>query len=335
MRIANKKLFAGCVAMMLVVSAIAYAQGTVFTYQGKLMDGGNVANGNYDMQFNLYDTVNTGTGTQQGSTLTMANVAVSSGIFSVQLDLGACATCFDGNARYLEIAVKKTSDSGYTTLSPRQLVTSTPYAIRSMNATMADGLSVACINCVTNSQIQSVSVSAVTGSIPVASVPDLGASYIKNTTSQQATSNFNISGTGTAATFNATTQYNISGNRVLSVPGTNNLFAGSGAGQSNTSGASNAFVGAGAGQANTIGANTLSSASTPGATTLEMCLAMAATTRFSARKPGRATRAVRTLSSDEQPARQTRRVVSIPSSATARVKGARANLTASSGRVPG
>ncbi|HXI90446.1 MAG TPA: tail fiber domain-containing protein [Blastocatellia bacterium] len=251
----NKKQFAGCVAMMLVVSAIAYAQGTEFTYQGKLMDGGNVANGSYDMQFKLYDTVNTGTGTQQGSTLTMANIAVSSGIFSVQLDFGACATCFDGNARYLEIAVKKTSDSSYTTLSPRQPVTSTPYAIRSMNATMADGLSVACINCVTSGQIQSVSGSAVTGTIPVASVPDLGASYIKNTTSQQATSNFNISGTGTAVTFNATTQYNISGNRVLSVPGTNNLFAGSGSGQSNTSGAGNAFVGAGAGQANTVGAN--------------------------------------------------------------------------------
>jgi hypothetical protein len=61
-----------------------------------------------------------------------------------------------------------------------------------MNATMADGLSVACINCVTSSQIQSVNGGAVTGTIPVASLPDLGASYIKNTTSQQASTDFNI-----------------------------------------------------------------------------------------------------------------------------------------------
>jgi len=34
----------------------ASAQGTAFTYQGRLNDGVNPANGNYDLQFTIYDT---------------------------------------------------------------------------------------------------------------------------------------------------------------------------------------------------------------------------------------------------------------------------------------
>ena len=33
----------------------ALAQGTAFTYQGRLNDAAGPANGNYDMQFKLYD----------------------------------------------------------------------------------------------------------------------------------------------------------------------------------------------------------------------------------------------------------------------------------------
>lgn len=54
---------------MLVVSTTAFGQGTAFTYQGRLTDSGNVANGTYDMQFKLFDTATVGTGTPQGSTL--------------------------------------------------------------------------------------------------------------------------------------------------------------------------------------------------------------------------------------------------------------------------
>jgi hypothetical protein len=84
--------------------------------------------------------------------------------------------------------------------------------------------------------------------------------YIQNTTSPQATSNFNISGNGTAGgtlsgnSVNAATQYNIGGNRVLSVTGTGNTFAGVGAGTVNTS-TNNAFFGTDAGLANTLGNN--------------------------------------------------------------------------------
>ncbi len=51
---------------------------------------------------------------------------------------------------------------------------------------------VTCVNCVTSSQIQSKNGSAVTGTIPVTSVPAGSANYIQNNTSPQAASDFNI-----------------------------------------------------------------------------------------------------------------------------------------------
>src|SRR5262245_15023377 len=198
------------VVFSLIVSAgtnPVSAQGTAFTYQGKLTDGGNLANGSYDLQFKLFDAL--AAGTQLGTTQTVSTVTVSNGIFTVTLDFGVCASCFNGAARFLEIAVRPTGGGSFTTLSPRQPITSTPYAIKSQNATTADGLSVACVNCVTSSQIQSVNGSAVTGTIPVASVPAGSANYIQNGTSPQASSNFNISGTGTANILNVTTQFNL------------------------------------------------------------------------------------------------------------------------------
>jgi len=240
--------------LVFVISNTALAQTTSFTYQGKLSDTGTPANGNYDFQFKLFDTATVGTGTQQGGMVAVSNVTVTNGVFVAQLDFGVCATCFSGANRFLEIALKPSAGSTFTTLSPRQQITATPYALKSLNATAADGLSVACVNCVTGSQIASVSGSAVTGTIPLASVPAGSGNYIQNTSSPQATSNFNISGTGTAGSFNATTQYNINGQRVLSNAGTNNLFAGAGAG-SVTTASNNSFVGASAGLMNTTGNN--------------------------------------------------------------------------------
>jgi len=245
---------------MLLVSFIGNASGqtTQFTYQGKLADSGNPASGQYDFKFKLYDTATVGTGTQQGGDVSVSSVQVTAGIFTVQLDFGACASCFNGAARFLEIAVKQTSGSTYTTLGPRQPVTSDPYAIRSLNSVTADGLSVACVGCITSSQIAGVNGSVVMGAIPVAAVPPGSGNYIQNGTSPQVTSNFNISGDGTAGgtlsgnTVNAATQYNTGGSHVLSQPGSFNLFAGRGAGANNTNGnAGNSFFGINAGNANT------------------------------------------------------------------------------------
>jgi hypothetical protein len=114
-------------ALALLLSCEAQAQTTAFSYQGKLADNGNPANGQYDFQFKLFDTATVGPGTQQGSTLTVSNVTVTAGTFTVQLDFGSVV--FPGAPRFLEIAVKKTIDSTFTTLSPRQPLTSNPSSI--------------------------------------------------------------------------------------------------------------------------------------------------------------------------------------------------------------
>ena len=84
-----------------LLNITATAQSTAFTYQGKLTDGGTLANGQYDLQVKLFDALTKGV--QQGATLTLHNVDVVNGIFTVQLDFGACASCFNGEARYLDI----------------------------------------------------------------------------------------------------------------------------------------------------------------------------------------------------------------------------------------
>src|SRR5690348_10476656 len=48
----------------------ATAQSTAFTYQGRLNDGTNPANGTYDLQFGIFDSLSGGT--QQGNTITNA-----------------------------------------------------------------------------------------------------------------------------------------------------------------------------------------------------------------------------------------------------------------------
>ncbi|MCD9187195.1 MAG: tail fiber domain-containing protein [Pyrinomonadaceae bacterium] len=108
-----------------------FAQSTAFSYQGKLNDGASAANGTYQMEFELYDDA--GAGSQVGSTVTNNNVMVTNGIFNVEIDFGANA--FTGGARYLSVKVKKAAEPTFTTLSPRQPILSTPYAIRSLNAT--------------------------------------------------------------------------------------------------------------------------------------------------------------------------------------------------------
>jgi len=219
------------------------------------MDAGNPATDVYDLQFRLLDALVSGN--QVGTTIVRDDVTVTSGVLSVMLDFGA--TAFPGPNRFLEIGVRSGASVGaFTALSPVQPLTSTPYAIRSLDASAADGLSLACVNCVTSSQINNINGSQISGAILTASVPDLGASYIKNTAAAQAGSNFSISGNGTAGgtisanAVNATTQYSIGSSRVLSI-GSSSTFLGVGAGQANTSGSFNTFFGTNAGQANTIG----------------------------------------------------------------------------------
>ncbi|MGQ0626504.1 MAG: tail fiber domain-containing protein [Phycisphaerales bacterium] len=108
--------------------------GNAFTFKGHLESSGLALNGAADMRFTLWDA-EVG-GRQKGPQLEFAAVAVQGGLFSISLDFGPSA--FDGTARYLEMVVRQTGASEWTTLNPRQRFTATPYANYATTAHMAE-----------------------------------------------------------------------------------------------------------------------------------------------------------------------------------------------------
>jgi N-acetylneuraminic acid mutarotase len=119
-----RSLFAA-LSLPLLCHGGAQAQGTAFTYQGRLNDGANAANGIYDLRFAIYDSASAGLLVAGPST--NSAVAVSNGLFTVALDFGVV---FNGAARWLEIGVRPGgSASDFNTLSPRQSISPTPYAM--------------------------------------------------------------------------------------------------------------------------------------------------------------------------------------------------------------
>src|SRR5215510_12299838 len=63
------------VLTVILSGGAVFGQTSGFTYQGRLTDGGIPANGNYDLQFALFDSLSGAT--QVGSTQTIPNVSVS------------------------------------------------------------------------------------------------------------------------------------------------------------------------------------------------------------------------------------------------------------------
>jgi hypothetical protein len=153
-------------------SSTAFAQGTAFTYQGRLNNGSALASGSYDLQFGLYAAASAGL--QQGNLLTNTATAVSNGLFTLTLDFGIH---FSGADRWLELAVRTNGNGAFTMLVPRQQLTPTPYAIQAGHAATA------------TSAVSAGSVSAanITGSLTSSQMP---ASVITN-----GASGVNISGT--------------------------------------------------------------------------------------------------------------------------------------------
>jgi len=108
----------------------ASAQGTAFTYQGRLNTNGSPASGSYDFRFKLYaDPL----GNNQVGTTQLTNaIPVTNGLFTTTIDFGA--GIFTGSNCWLEVAVRTNGNGSYTALSPLQAVTPTPYAIMANSA---------------------------------------------------------------------------------------------------------------------------------------------------------------------------------------------------------
>jgi len=109
--------------VLLASGAVLHAQSpTTFTHQGRLTDGGALANGLYDFRLSAHDAA--AAGNQVGSTLPFDDVLVTNGLFVVYPDFGSGV--FTGQPRWIEVSVRPGASTGpYTTLSPRQPVHAT------------------------------------------------------------------------------------------------------------------------------------------------------------------------------------------------------------------
>jgi hypothetical protein len=120
-------LLALCAPPFIISSA--EAQGTAFTYQGRLLTNGAPAGGFFDFEFALYTNA-AGTGTEVGSTITQTAIGVTNGLFTTTLNFGAV---FTGNATWLAISTRSNGVGNYTALTPLQEINPAPYAITAEN----------------------------------------------------------------------------------------------------------------------------------------------------------------------------------------------------------
>ena len=128
MKKANRLLFAVVLFVFLNAAGLCFAQGTAFTYQGLLTESNGPANGSYDLTFKLFNALSGPS--QVGSTITDTATTVSNGLFTVVLDFGAQ---YNGTSYWLELGVRSNGVGSFFTLSPRQELTPTPYAVTAEN----------------------------------------------------------------------------------------------------------------------------------------------------------------------------------------------------------
>ena len=113
------------------LSIPALDQSAAVTYQGRLSHSNLPANGPYEMQFALFDAATNGVGV--GKPISVAPVFISNGLFTAILNFGSGV--FNGAPRWLEISLTPFgSDQPAVTLSPRQRIMPTPYALFALEA---------------------------------------------------------------------------------------------------------------------------------------------------------------------------------------------------------
>ncbi len=110
--------------LMLVLAGCNLAVASPITYQGQLRDGGQPAEGSYDLQFCLFDADEEPV--PLACTGQFNNVQVSAGLFTLELDFGPDR--FLSEPRLIEIRVRRAGAGGFSILAPRQRLRPTPRA---------------------------------------------------------------------------------------------------------------------------------------------------------------------------------------------------------------
>lgn len=192
-------VIATALILLIVPVSVSFAQTTAFNFQGRLNDGTSPANGQYDLQFKLFDAI-TG-GSQVGATLSRPGLTLVNGIFSTTLNFALPAFESGGN-RFLEIAVRPVnSPDAYIVLGARQQILSVPFAVRATKAGTADFAGSAAI---ANSAINADNAEIAQNALKLGGVPQTGYARLNSAntgdisaTNLAATTNLSVGGTAT------------------------------------------------------------------------------------------------------------------------------------------
>jgi hypothetical protein len=137
MKIKTPLIISVAVGSLLVSLQTAPAQGTLFTYQGRLNTNTVPANGLFDFEFSLYNGASGPPGaTQIGSSLTNIGVGVTNGLFTTAIDFG---DIFTGEPVWLALGVRSNGAAIFTPITPLQELTPSPYAIFADTASNLSG----------------------------------------------------------------------------------------------------------------------------------------------------------------------------------------------------
>ncbi len=216
--------------------ATAATSNTV-NFQARLMNasGSIVADGNYNVEFKLYNASSGGTAlwtedytSTSGTGSSDVRIHVANGYLSTAL---GSVTSFPGTIDWSQDLYLTMNIGGVGTgsfpgigdgeMSPRIHLTAVPYAFRAGQATqLASGTSTLSFTNPNNGR--TITLPDASGEVCVEGSTACNASYIQNTTSPQSSSNFNISGTGIAGGALQTPSIDtVSGGTTLSI-GTSN-----------------------------------------------------------------------------------------------------------------
>ena len=133
-----------CLATLITLFALlagasrTSAQGTAFTYQGRLNSGTNPANGVYDFQSLLFTNATSGP-PLIGVFASNLGVGVTNGLFTMTMQFLPGNPFSAGQPLWLDLSVRTNGSGAYTNLSPRQKITPVPYATYAATAASYTG----------------------------------------------------------------------------------------------------------------------------------------------------------------------------------------------------